>query len=282
MKINFLTIFTLILIIGQIKAQGPTLSLVGSSQSLTKGTINSEVLTEIIQTKQEEVKQRVFRNTIIKQFNDGNVNENLKNFTTYHYLYKLMDVMTTGKNKTAITKAITENTTEFAYAFGLAMYLQKNIEVNSSAVKTFGEISLSSYFIDSAEVRYTSDRIILSKNIKDFNLLIDLCFDVLLTDPNLQKTFNLSDKLADDNFKTWFENDNVYYLDSLNADATKRAELISLRSEVISRLGGLTNLIQKSIIPFSTNTINELTKLKEINKRINEILIGDCKRNCFI
>jgi hypothetical protein len=152
------------------------------------------------------------------------------------------------------------------------MYLQKNIEVNSSAVKTFGAISLSSYFIDSAEVRYTSDRIILSKNIKDFNLLIDLCFDVLLTDPNLQKTFNLSDKLADDNFKTWFENDNVYYLDSLNADATKRAELISLRSEVISRLGGLTNLIQKSIIPFSTNTINELTKLKEIN---NPALIAE-------
>lgn len=77
-------------------AQGPMLSLVGGSPSFAKGNINTEILSKVIQQKQEEVKQYVFRNTIIKEFNNSQYTDHLKNYTTYSFLYNLMDVMTSG------------------------------------------------------------------------------------------------------------------------------------------------------------------------------------------
>ncbi|MDB5022864.1 MAG: hypothetical protein JWP78_619 [Mucilaginibacter sp.] len=104
--------------IGKVSAQGPTINLVGSSPSFSKGTINTEVLTAVIQQKQEEVKQHVFRNTIVKEFNDHSYLDHLQNYTTYSFVYHLMDIMTSGKNKTVITKSIVQDATEFAYIYG--------------------------------------------------------------------------------------------------------------------------------------------------------------------
>lgn len=95
----------------------PTITLVGSSPSLSKGNLNAEVITEIIQQKQSEVKQRVFRNTVVTHFNSTSHKEHLNNFLTYHYLYNVMDIITSGKNKTFITKSVTHSSTEFAYVY---------------------------------------------------------------------------------------------------------------------------------------------------------------------
>lgn len=209
MKKILLSISLFAMAIEHVAAQGPTLSLVGSSPSYTKGNINTEILTEIIQQKQEEVKKRVFRNTVIEGFNNANFTGNLKNFTTYHYLYNIMDEMTSGKNKTAITKSIIESSTEFAYVYGLALYLTQV----KDQVK-FGALTIDANIFKNAEREINGDKIEKPKDIKTFNLILDICYDVILNDATLQKTFKFKDDLKDKNFSTWYDSDNCYKLTS--------------------------------------------------------------------
>lgn len=230
MKKLLLTLAAFILTFGLIKAQGPTISLVGSSPSFSKGNINTEILTEIIQQKQEEVKKKVFRNVVIKGFNEASFTENLKNFTTYHYLYNIMDAMTSGKNKTAITKSIIESSTEFSYVFGLALYVT---EVKNKM--SFGSLTLDASIFKNAEREIKGDKLEEPKDVKTFNLVIDICYDVILRDVNLQKTFKFKDDLTDKNFSTWYENDNCYKLtsDAFNSilkDLNATENLIILQS----------------------------------------------------
>ncbi len=266
MKKQLLTIGTLILSLGQIIAQSPTLSLVGSSPSLAKGTINTEVLTEIIQKKQEEVKQRVFRNTIVKQFNYGDYTKNLKNFTTYHYLYNVMDILTSGKNKTAMTKSVTESSTEFSCVFGLALFIQKNIPPTTNT-KSIGAMSMHNNIIEGAQVEYFDNRIILSDKVKDFNLLIDLCYDVILTNKALQTSFQFKDNLSDKDFKTWFKNDNRYFIDSSAAIGDERTHLIESRTEVETELTELSTFVDATSknITQITKSLNDLKSLGNTN-----------------
>ncbi|MFO0477860.1 MAG: hypothetical protein ACK50L_03645 [Bacteroidota bacterium] len=209
MKQSLLLIAAFVLTIGQSKAQGPTLSLVGSSPSFSKGNINTEILTQIIQQKQEEVKKRVFRNTVIEGFNNASFTGNLKNFTTYHYLYNVMDVMTSGKNKTAMTKSIVESSTEFAYVFGLALYVTQV----KDRMK-FGSLTLDASLFKNAEREIKGDKLQEPKDVKTFNLVIDICYDVILDNSTLQNTFKFKDDLTDKNFSTWYESDNCYKLTS--------------------------------------------------------------------
>ncbi|MFN5416562.1 MAG: hypothetical protein ACK5B9_05855 [Flavobacteriia bacterium] len=209
MKHHLLLITAFVLTFGQIKAQGPTLSLVGSSPSFSKGNINTEILTQIIQQKQQEVKKRVFRNTVIEGFNNASFTGNVKNFTTYHYLYNVMDVLTSGKNKTAMTKSIVESSTEFAYVYGLALYVTQVKDQMK-----FGTLTLDASIFKNAEREIKGDKLQDPKDVKTFNLVIDICYDVILNDATLQNTFKFKDDLTDKNFRTWYDSDNCYKITS--------------------------------------------------------------------
>lgn len=266
------TIAILALTIGQALAQGPTLSLVGGSPSLAKGVINTEVLTEIIQQKQEEVKKMVFRNTIVKGFNNSNYTDALKNFTTYHYMYNLMDIMTSGKNKTVITKSITESTSEFAYVFGLALYIQRDL-ATTTKTKTLGTLTLSDNFIETAKVNYISDGTLkITSGVKDFNIIMDLCYDIILNDASLQKAFKFKDDLSDDDFKTWYDSDNAYLIDYTKAEGVRKTELDNLRIELKARLNDLTKLVKvRDDIMTSLNDLKSSPD-KKLNEKANELL----------
>jgi hypothetical protein len=120
MNKNLLTIATLILTVVQVNAQGPTLNLVGGSV-LSKGTINTEVLTAIIQQKQEELRIKVFRDIVVANFQKADQSQ--KNFATYYYIYNVMKTITSEKNKTIITQNLMQRTTEVALVYGLTEYL---------------------------------------------------------------------------------------------------------------------------------------------------------------
>ncbi|MDN5286560.1 MAG: hypothetical protein JWR38_2834 [Mucilaginibacter sp.] len=203
--------------IGSASAQGPTISLVGNSPMINKGTIDMEVLTQVIQQKQEEVKQHVFRNTIIKEFNDHSYLDHLKNYTTYSFIYHLMDIMTSGKNKTVITKKIIQDASEFAYIYGMVMYVQQNYKANKVLVALDDKFSIGPNFIEAAKVRVNqNDRqsnVTIPPDIKNFNLMIDLCYDIVVHDDNLHPGFTFSADLDDPTFKTWYDADNVYLVE---------------------------------------------------------------------
>jgi len=258
----------------KVNAQGPTLNLVGSSPSFTKGTINTEVLTAIIQQKQDEIKQKVFRNLIVKQFNKYSYTERLRNFATYHFVYNLMDVMTSGKNKTAITKAITENTSEFAYVFGLALYLQNDAKINGTS-KNFGLLTVNSTLLETSKVNYTNNtNLTISPTVKDFNILIDLCYDVILNDVELQKKFKFKNDLSEKDFTKWYNSDNAFLLAYQNANTTDQGKLDALRAEVKTKLADLSKIsenIEKLIAGINDlkNTTSAELKAKVDNTLAN-------------
>lgn len=299
MKRILLSISLLTMTIGHILAQGPTIKLVGGSPSLEKGTINTEVLTAIIQQKQEEVKRKVFRNAIVKGFNYSDYSSSLKNFTTYHFLYNIMDDITSGKNKTAITKAVAESSTEFAYVFGLAMYIQNSTQINKAANKVFGEFSLNENVFQAAMPEYENSNIKIT-NVKDFNMLIDVCYQAVMENEELQKIFKFKTDFKDKEFLTWYESDNYYKIkySELGGDekielekkpaltAEETARLAQLKTdlkplddyliEVKGKLDDLVKLIEKykNVSNQIINTANELKALKksDLNISINEVL----------
>lgn len=291
MKKILLLISLFTMTIGHILAQGPTIKLVGGSPSLAKGTINTEVLTAIIQQKQEEIKRKVFRNTIVKGFNYSNYNNSLKNFTTYHYLYKVMDDLTSGKNKTAITKSLTESSTEFAYVFGLAFYYQNYSSLNTAKALTFGKYSNSQTVLTDAKPEYIKGNVKMGK-VEEFNMLLDICYDVILDDNTLKQTFNFKEDLTDKEFKSWYESDNYYFnthkdlvdeiadltaIASPNAEQTqllsdKKNELAVLdkyRADVKTKLSDLVKLIAtyKNVADEIISIANQIKTLKTTDSK---------------
>jgi len=275
MKKKLLIIAYLILTVFQVKAQGPTLNLVGGSPSLTKGTINTEVLTEIIQQKQEEVKKKVFRNTIVKGFNNSNYTEALKNFTTYHYMYKLMDILTSGKNKTAITKSITESSAEFSYVFGIALYLQQTAD-KQVAVKSIDALTVSENFIDDAKVHYSSNKVSVSNKVKDFNLLIDLCYDIILNNDTLQKIFKFKEEFKEKDFKVWYESDNCYKKSLIAFDSIQTTKgQIGNYVSILIYTGLVNDSIYRSIKGFGDKKkylLEQKAKLSKLKQQVDDKL----------
>lgn len=207
-------------------AQNPTLSLVGGSPSFTKGTIDTEVLTEIIQQKQEEVKKKVFRNTIVKEFNNFSYTERLRNFTTYYYMYNLMDAMTSGKNKTAITKSIVESSTEFAYVYGFALYVNNSYQKEKNSIQK-----------EQAKIKFERN-LIKIKNVTDFNMTLDICYDVILNNSKTKNLFKFEKDTTDIDFKIWYQNDNCYIKakTALDGITKNKNEKVRKKKDYISTL----------------------------------------------
>src|SRR5690606_25242772 len=101
-------------------------------------SINTEMLASSIQKKQAELRQFVFRNMVIRNFNSYNHKTHLKNFATYQYIYNVMETITSGKNKSVITKCIIESTAEFAYLHGDVLYIQHAYKLEGEPMQAGG------------------------------------------------------------------------------------------------------------------------------------------------
>ena len=111
----------MILLLFQCNSFAQKLTLGSGGIGLTKGTINTEVLADIIQMKQNEVEQRIFRNMIVKNFWKGDSTQ-LNNFTTQYLTYNLMKDLLQGKNKKGMTKNLMKTTLEFSQVYSFALY----------------------------------------------------------------------------------------------------------------------------------------------------------------
>ncbi|GAA4236909.1 hypothetical protein GCM10022291_22420 [Postechiella marina] len=87
------------------------------SQKLTPDT---DLISELVSQKQDEVKQRILKNLIVK-------NIKTTNYTTYKTMYDLMEIITNEKNKTVMTKSILTEITEYAICYSLANYFRVNL-----------------------------------------------------------------------------------------------------------------------------------------------------------
>ena len=240
----------------------PTLKLTGSSPSLSKGNINTEVLTAIIQQKQEEIKQRVFRNTIIKQFNNpkNTYSKKLNNFTTFNYLYNLMDILTSGKNKTVMTKSVIESSSEFAFIFGLALYHNNQL-------------------IQDSKIDYTiKDKVEIPKQkVGEFNLLIDLCLEIVMQDEvKFQELFKFDKSLNNSTFQKWYNSDNVFVLEMSKAvkkNDTIRVQYLKDKKDAVEKdIEIILNISNQTTKIIESLELTDDLNLKEIVNKLKEKL----------
>ena len=84
-----------------------------------KQTIDEELLSGLVQAKQEEVRTRVLTNFITKNLPEAN-------HATYNTLADLLDILTTEKNKGAMTRDLVSVVSEYAIAYGVTWYVITN------------------------------------------------------------------------------------------------------------------------------------------------------------
>ncbi|MFL1013699.1 hypothetical protein [Flavisericum labens] len=257
MKSNFTFLFfTLFAISNMIYGQGPTLNLVGSDKTFSKGTIDTEVLTAIIQQKQEELREKVFMDVVINNFKKAS--PSVRNFSTYYYIYNVMQTITTEKNKTIITRDLLQTTSEFALVYGFTTYsVAAGIKNHSNEsqfysdlnlvfpsqgtkkenLKLYGQESVStinSFDVKKIESTIKKDGTVEKPNLlegKIFNFLIDMTFDALINHPDIIESKLFKDDFNSKELSIWYNADNEYQK-IIKAGGTKASAAKNLRAEM--------------------------------------------------
>jgi hypothetical protein len=119
MKKKLLLLFALFLSLAITAQVNPTLAVGLEKLTMNKGTIDVEVLTEIIMSKQKELKQEALKRFMFKLFPEAN-------FTTKYYVQNCLNVLLNEKNPQVIEKEILELTTNYALSLGVAYAVMKS------------------------------------------------------------------------------------------------------------------------------------------------------------
>ncbi len=163
---NKLLLFFFTLLSFSSRAQvSPTLGVGLEQLTMNKGTIDVQVLTEIIMEKQKELKEEALKRYLFRLFPDNS-------YTTKHYLQSAIHILLNEKNPHVIEKELLELTTNYAVALGVANAYKREILPDGYVFKSSNkEINIL--------LKDVNDRIV--SNIKDiypngldFNLLVDV------------------------------------------------------------------------------------------------------------
>lgn len=113
-------IFFMLFLYGINYSQSPTLGIGLETLTMNKGTIDVEVLTQIIMEKQKELKKEALKRFMFKMFPDTD-------YTTRYYVQNSLNILLNEKNPQVIEKEILELTTNYAIALGVTKaYLALN------------------------------------------------------------------------------------------------------------------------------------------------------------
>ncbi|SMD31786.1 hypothetical protein SAMN04488029_0123 [Reichenbachiella faecimaris] len=267
MKTSRFTILWIILMI----CYKPIIAQKVGFDGLTKGTIDTEVLTAIIQSKQEELKEKVFRDVVINYFN--RTNSKFNNFATYYYIYNVMETIIAEKNKTIITRNILQHTSEFALTYAITAYCleygnanhlsqteRENLFEALGVIFPYGELTKAKakalYDVNQAMTAAPSDDYSLKmsdlkenlgelravgrgaidysnpRNNQRINLLLDVVFDLLINNEEIKSRKIFKDKFEKDpEVSIWYQADSRYQL-----YANSKVDSISKAAKVIRGL----------------------------------------------
>lgn len=116
----------------------PTLSLGLDNIVFNKGTIDVEVLSEIIASKKEELKKEVIRRVILSNMEGAS-------FTFYNYAENILELILNPNNLKVATRSLLEYTANFALVYGFTeLYLQLGIKTKdvelARVIEAYNEI----------------------------------------------------------------------------------------------------------------------------------------------
>jgi len=239
---NMNKLFTLLLIIsGSIsiaQESAPTLSLGIDKVLFSKGGLDVELISEIIASKQDELKKTIVKREILKRVNQEGC------FATKNYAYNVVDVILNERNKGVLQREILEHTANYAFVYGISeLYLRLSCESDasllSSVIADFGYPPSDSLYkkTNNRPLGLFLERIntpIKMGNVESLslaNILLDVVFDASQSSELLKGKGFFQKPL----YLTWdeYEVENSYYR-YLNGvkDQGKEARVQALKKEV--------------------------------------------------
>lgn len=105
-------------------------------------TPDYELVSELVQEKQKEIKQRLLKNLVVS-------NIETTNYATYNTLYEIVDILATEKNKTVMTRNLIREASNFAITVALANQFIRSEEYQ----RITNTIELDKIYDDSLEIK---------------------------------------------------------------------------------------------------------------------------------
>lgn len=178
------------------------LALSGYAQKLS---IDTDLLSDLVVSKQEEIKKKVIANLVVN-------NIRTTNYTTYNTIYYLVDILTSEKNKTIMTKKIIQRAADYSIVYALAYYF---VEQNKSFfTNSIAPANEDLYSLLSSDHSLKND---IESEVKAKNISANNKFNTNVTVP---KTFGSGTKIESEDLTsadlTNAVIDNIYTLLSEN------------------------------------------------------------------
>jgi hypothetical protein len=132
-----------------------------------------------------------------------------------------------------------------------------------------------------ASVNYKEDHktesyLNLGKGVVNFNILIDLCYDVILNSNIARDKFNFKKDLNDNEFRTWYLSDNAYIKSLSNLDTainkSKDSAILKLEKNKLEQLKNDINIKLNNFLDLSkfSNSI-----IEELHHQIDSLKLSD-------
>ncbi len=134
--------------------------------------IDVDLLSNIIITKQDELKKRILKDFIIEHVRTSN-------YATFISVYNLVDILLTQKNKTVMTKDIITQIVFYSITYKISDYYVRNL-LNISNLPYDKEKSIKRYGINSLFEPVFDKKDTLARDCKDIgNLIFDVFYSKL-------------------------------------------------------------------------------------------------------
>lgn len=104
--------------------EAPSLQVGLSGLSFTKGTLDAELIAEIIAEKQKEVKTKLVKNMLLKSIG-------VENGLFYTYIDNTINIITTEKDEKVRAKNLLENTVNLSFVIAYTDYYLRTMQPNS-------------------------------------------------------------------------------------------------------------------------------------------------------
>jgi len=195
---------SLILILSFSSSFPQQLNLTGGV-GLAKGTIDADVLKQVIQQKQEEVFTRLFSNIIVKYFANKDPNDGVYNFATYYALYNLMTDITVGKSKTTVSKSVINSASELAYMYSFVKFYQEHQTTGLAGTDlTNANANKISNIQILRSVSKSGKRNKDTNNLQMLNFYMEAAFDVLSKSKSIQDSFYFKRPITSSEINKWY------------------------------------------------------------------------------
>lgn len=125
--------------------EAPSLQVGLSGLNFSKGTLDAELIAEIIAEKQQEVKTKLVKNMLLK-------NIGFENGLFYTYIDNTINIITTEKDEKVRAKNLLENTVNLSFVIAYTDYYLRTLKPKTKALYDIRQLAFA-YDIDTLTIR---------------------------------------------------------------------------------------------------------------------------------